>query len=193
MHRSLTLFVVILLITSCTQTPTQPNAIDLKKNQIPPPQQWEITAKLGIRVPDQSGSVSLTWQQLDTSYRIRVQGPLGQGSGIIYGNADRVVIKRPGKPLLSSSNAAGLIRETFGWEFPLNELKFWIRGMPTPNTVITSEKQNASGLLENLQQARWSMEYSRYQKVDQWFLPGKIVAQQGETRLTMIIRKWAIL
>lgn len=193
MHHFFIFFITIVFLAGCAQSPPQPSTIELQGNQTPPPKQWEITAKLGIKVPTQSGSVSLTWQQLDTSYRIRVQGPLGQGSGIIYGNAERVVIKRPGKPLLSSSDATGLIRETFGWDFPLHDLKFWIRGIPTPNAEITSEKQTPTGLLENLQQAQWSMEYSRYKKVDEWLLPGKIVAQQGETRLTMIIRKWTIL
>jgi len=183
----------ILVFVGCSQTPTQTHTPEKSVNQIPPPKQWGITAKLGIKVPDQSGSVSLTWKQLDTSYRIRVQGPLGQGSGIIYGNAERIVIKRPGKPLLTSSDASTLIKETFGWHFPLNDLKFWIRGIPTPNTQITAKKQNASGQLDSLQQTQWSIEYSRYQMVDQWLFPGKIIAQKGDTQLTMIIRKWEIL
>jgi len=187
--------IATLLLAGCSQLPTQHDtstAVDKEATQAPP-EQWKITAKLGIKVPQQSGSVTLIWQQMDTSYRIRVQGPLGQGNAMIYGNEDRIVISRPGKPLLTSDNANALIKNTFGWSFPLNELRFWIRGLPDPSSDITLKKQSATGTLEQLNQSSWLIDYSRYQTVNQWQFPSKIVAQKEETRLTMIIRQWELL
>ncbi|MFT6389953.1 MAG: outer membrane lipoprotein LolB [Cellvibrionaceae bacterium] len=187
--------IATLLLAGCTQLTTQPEInTQIDKTALPaPPEQWKITAKLGVKVPQQSGSVTLIWEQMDTSYRIRVQGPLGQGNAMIYGNEDRIVIKRLGKPLLTSDNANALIKNTFGWSFPLDELRFWIRGLPNPNSAITSKKQNASGTLEQLNQSNWVINYSRHQKVGQWEFPSKIVAQKEESRLTMIIRQWELL
>jgi len=187
--------IATLLLAGCSQLPTQHDtstAVDKEATQAPP-EQWKITAKLGIKVPQQSGSVTLIWQQMDTSYRIRVQGPLGQGNAMIYGNEDRIVISRPGKPLLTSDNANALIKNTFGWSFPLNELRFWIRGLPDPSSDITLKKQSTTGTLEQLNQSSWLIDYSRYQTVNQWQFPSKIVAQKEETRLTMIIRQWELL
>lgn len=185
-----------LSIAGCSQFASQP-APPLTDSQVnvltPPPEQWKINAKLGIKVPEQSGSVSLQWEQWANSYRIQVQAPLGQGSAVIYGNPDNIVIKRPGKPTLSSNNANTLIQEAFGWNFPLNQLKFWIRGLPNPELTIDLQQQNASGTLDKLEQSEWEIVYSRHQLVEQWQVPGKIVARQGNTRLTMIIRQWEFL
>ncbi|MGH1485338.1 MAG: lipoprotein insertase outer membrane protein LolB [Cellvibrionaceae bacterium] len=187
-----TLFIgVLLLLASCSRNPivdTPPLVTSLETL----PQTWLIKAKLGIRTAEDSGSVTLDWQQTDTNYVIKVQGPLGQGNATISGNESHIVIEQPGKQTLYSNNANSLIRDTFGWSLPIHDFKFWVRGIANPDNPIQSADYNPTGVLNSLQQSKWTLQYSRYKPVSQWLLPGRIKAKQDNSQLTLIIREWQL-
>lgn len=182
--------VCFFLLKACSQSPD----INRPASQIyaPPPTHWEIKAKLGIRSEDDSGSVTLSWQQGNQRYKIQMQASLGQGNATIYGDNDSIMIERPGKPTLFSSDATELIKDTFGWPLPMSSLRYWILGIANPELPIQGQQHDSNGGLVNLEQSDWHLSYSRYQQIGQWQLPGKIRAKREETQLTLIIREWAI-
>ncbi len=183
----------LFILSACSLAPSKPNeVVPHTQSSQPIPENWRLSAKLGIRAPDQNGSVSLTWEQLGPAYQVQVQAPLGQGSAVIYGRDKEVVIERPGKPSITATDNEYLLKDTLGWSFPLNDLKFWVRGIANPDTATQSLQQNPTGTLDELQQSQWTISYSRYQQNGQWLLPGKIVAQKDDTRLTLIIRQWQL-
>lgn len=175
----------VILLSSCAQLPSDP--LPFNKDI---PEAWQITAKLGINSPEQSGSVTLQWQQRDDAYHIRVQGPLGQGGAIIIGNDQGVIIERANEPRVKASNPEALMHETFGWALPLTSLRYWVRGLPHPEKAIIQSQRNANGSLAFLEQSGWRIGYSRYSLAENWLVPGKMITQIGETRLTLLIRDW---
>ncbi len=191
-RRSFLLCLLALLLINCSQTPS----VDYPPPSLstaPPPAQWSIKAKLGIRTAEDSGSVTLDWQQTDSDFSIKIQGPLGQGNATISGNEAYVLIEQPGKPPLQSTDAATLIKETFGWSLPIDNFKFWVRGIANPESPIHSVNYGPTGTLSTLEQSQWVLDYSRYKIIERWQLPGRIRAKQAETQLTLIIREWQLL
>jgi outer membrane lipoprotein LolB len=189
--RALLISLLLMLLVGCSQTPS----ITTKTNKplLSAPEQWSLKAKLGIRNENESGSVTLDWQQTDLGYTINIQGPLGQGNATINGNDDFIVIEQAGKSPLYSNDASALIKATFGWQIPINDLKFWLRGIANSEQPVDSATYDASGALTSLEQSRWILNYSGYQTVNQWQLPSKIRATQDSTQLTLIIRAWQLL
>jgi outer membrane lipoprotein LolB len=149
---------------------------------------------LGVRSPSDSGSASLRWQQAPNSFFIYLSGPLGQKRMEIEGNTTQVELRQNGQPPLRAKSAEALIRKASGWKMPVNQLSYWVRGIPAPGARITRLEQNEQGLISLMQQAGWTLGYSNYQDQtlnDQTLaLPGKITAEQGDIRLTLIIRTW---
>src|SRR5262245_57061645 len=65
---------------------------------------WQISGKVGIRAPKDSGSGTLFWLQRQDYYDIRLSGPLGRGAARLTG--------RPGKIELEVANQGRYQAET---------------------------------------------------------------------------------
>lgn len=183
------LLLASLFISACSQQATRPTPVTLQTGTAIP-DVWNITAKLGIRNGDDSGSVTLYWQQQQNQYQIRIAGPLGQGNGLLSGNEDTIVIERPSKKTLYSNKPAQLIKDTFGWDLPVQDLNYWVRGLSSPFLEAAEQNYNASGVLSGLNQSDWSLRYTRYRTTDSWLMPQRIHAEKGELMLTLVIKTW---
>lgn len=196
--------ICLLLLSACSSAPTK-QEIDYTANKeayLAIPNIWTIQAKLGIKSEDDSGSVTLNWQQREEHYDIQISGPLGQGNAKLSGNNQFIRIEQPGKDTIYSNNPRELIEQTFGWDLPLQHLPYWIRGAQNPNTktgtnskqidqdALAITKNNKQGLLSGLSQFGWELEYSRYKLQQQRIAPHKIRAKKSGTTLTLIIKQW---
>lgn len=182
------------LLGGCASTPSNLGKIADWQNyqqRLQQQEHWQLNAKLGVRSPSDSGSAYLNWQQHGDNYNIHLSGPLGQGSVHIDGSAERVTLNRAGEPELSATTADALLQQTLGWSAPIAQLKYWVRGLPAPDKA-SQQEHNAQGALASLQQSGWTLIYSRYSAVDGFLLPGKITASQGDLKLTLIIKHWAL-
>jgi outer membrane lipoprotein LolB len=184
------LLLASLLLSACSQQPTKtPNHI--KQSIVAIPEDWNITAKLGVRSSDDSGSVTLQWQQRQANYHIRISGPLGQGSGVLSGNPEFITITQANKDPIYSTDPTDLIANAFGWAFPLDHLNYWVRGIASPLLAAGESTLNPSGTLATLTQSDWSLDYSRYKPSGPWLMPHRIRASNNDVVLTLVIRQWA--
>lgn len=193
------LIFIALLLSACTPQPTKPE-VTPPQSLSAIPEHWNINAKLGIRNSEQSGSVTLKWQQQINDYHIRISGPLGQGSGLLTGNQHNIRITQGNKAPLYSDDPTSLIKTTFGWDLPLDHLPYWVRGLASP--LLSSGQQSYTPLppeladtsqartLATLTQSGWHIEYSRFKRVDQWLMPHRIRAKKQDVVLTLIVKQW---
>lgn len=198
MLRLLCLSILLIFFAGCAHTPnlTPPPNLQAHLAQVEQIQHWQINGKLGIRSTQESGTATIKWQQTPESFFINLSGPLGQKRIEIEGTPQQVELRQNGQPPLKANNAESLIKKVAGWHLPISQLTYWIRGIPAPNLRITRLEQNNLGLISLIQQADWIIAYSNYQ--DQHLngqtlvLPGKIIAEYKDIRLTLIIRNWEI-
>ncbi len=164
---------------------------------------WQAQGKLGIRMPDHSGSAYFNWQQQAEQFAILLNGPLGQGATWIRGDDRRVSMEQSGQPAIEAETPEALMLDTLGWWLPVSELYYWVKGIPAPNSPILDEQHNDDGTLKLLSQNGWQLSYTRYQQLEGWHLPAKVVAQYrpGTTaghddseniQLTFIIKDWQL-
>lgn len=179
------------LLNGCSQYTTQQPIIGSLSDK-PLPEQWQIKGKLGVRSDNGNGSLSVNWQQSQDDYIIYTQAALGQGATTLRGDSSSLVISAAGKAPVTSFNPNQLIADTFGWQIPITDLKYWARGIPNPEQPNATASYDKAGNLIELQQYGWSLSFSRYQLIQGWALPGKIRAIQGNTTLTLIIREWVM-
>jgi outer membrane lipoprotein LolB len=200
--RYMSVLILTILLSACGSYSTKKGsdfALD-KDAYLNIPDTWTIHAKLGIKSGEDSGSVTLNWQQEDGRYDIQLRGPLGQGNAKLSGSSQKIRIEQPGKETLYSSKPKALVQQTFGWDLPIQHLPYWIRGVQSPysethkalnNThSIASIQYNAAGLLSTLSQFGWALEYSRYKPQQQRLAPHKIRANRNGVTLTLIIKQW---
>lgn len=191
------LCVTLALLGGCATAPLRPiENWDSYQARLAQLDSWQLNGKLGVRLQPSDtaqktgGSASIDWRQHPQDYAIRLSGPLGQGTTWIKGNAQGVRLEQVGQPPLTAETPEQLVQQSLGWQLPISELFYWVRGIPAPRTPIDAQVKAPSGSLEQLQQSGWQLAFSRYNAVGPWQLPGKIVAEREGVRLTLVIRNW---
>lgn len=159
---------------------------------------WQVQGKLGVRTPTDSGSVTFNWKQLPEQFAIYLHGPLGQGTVWIRGTAQQVSLEQTGQDTLYAPTPELLMYDAMGWWLPVSDLHYWIKGIPAPDKPVTRQQHHDDGTLQSLQQNGWQLDYSGYQSLAGWYLPGKVVAQyhspnqRSDIRLTFILKDWQL-
>ncbi len=154
--------------------------------------QWQVQGKLGVRLPDNSGSVYFNWKQRPKDFAIHLSGPLGQGTTWIRGNDRHVSLEQPNQPTILAKTPEELMQKGLGWWLPISELYYWVRGISAPQSTPTKQVHYDDGSLKQLEQDGWQLEYSRYKSVSGWSLPSKVIARQQDIKLTFIIKNWKL-
>lgn len=126
---------------------------------------WHLQGKLGVRTAEEATNASVNWRQHLDAYEIRLSGPFGQGVTVIRGDKHAVSIQQSGQPTLNADDPEQLLEQRLGWQFPLSQVYYWIRGMPAPQLRVQSQDVH-NGLLMALHQGEWQLQFDRYQTVE---------------------------
>ena len=196
--RPLITLVLLALIAGCARQPRQPpepiDSWEQHRRAAEQLESWQISGKLGVRLPDDNASARLRWRQENEQFRIDLSGPLGQGRMVIRGDGHSVRLIQTGSEPLEAASADELVWQATGWLFPASDLIYWVRGIAAPGGDYRVVEYTPEGLLKTLEQDGWIIYLSRYQRSEQLAtdipLPGQLIAEQQDTRLTLIIHQW---
>jgi outer membrane lipoprotein LolB len=185
-HTNLLLLAIVFLtiLSGCTSTPTAPDK--------PLPhllKAWEIQGKIGYRSSQGNGSALLYWRQKNSLYHLNLSGPFGSGNVNINGDLTQAFISEGQDH--ARSVEVGTLSQTLGFDVPLEQLQYWIQGRTAPHNPVT-KLTNKHNKTESFEQNGWSVSYRRYSSVKGRDLPTKIVIEQDQAKLTLIIKSWTI-
>ena len=156
-------------------------------------QDWRATGKVSVKVDGDNTSANLNWLQSQDIYAVRLTGPFGQGGADIFGDSNSVRIEVAGEEPVSSSNPEGLMTEYFGWSLPLDNIHWWLKGVPAPNTKhqIISQLDQAPGLgrVSEFEQNGWLVSYTQFHTESPYF-PRKIRISRDQVSSLMVIKDW---
>lgn len=148
---------------------------------------WALQGKIGIRTADDSASAGVSWKQQQDRFNITLAGPFGQGA-TISGSRRDATLEVSGQQPISAGSPEELLAYQFGWEFPVQAARYWVKGAPAPESSYQA-KFNSQGLAE-LDQNGWHIQYRNYVDNGQLKLPTKVVLTRDELKLTLLVRNW---
>ena len=193
------LFVLLFagLLTACSQTKpvTQPDKAWLQhRNAVLQLNKWTISGRVGVYTEDEAWPGDLIWKQNQKKYDLRIIAPLGAGNLHIFTANGGVILESSSNPRpYFSPDAESLLKQQFGWILPLDNLRYWVRGIPHPISPVSGVMEfDGQGHLQTLNQSGWKVSFARYKKVGPYQLPGKILLEQQERSVKIIIRRWML-
>jgi len=195
--RTLLISSALILLAGCAgftskesvQGQGNPAAWEAHKQQIGGIDGWQISGKIGIRAPSDSGSATLFWLQRQDYFDIRLAGPLAVGSARISGRTNDVVLDLSTQGSFTSNSAEDLLEKGLGWRLPLTQLFWWVRGLPAPESLSQVSLDNDSQL-NRLEQDGWQIQYLSYIEQDGYSLPERIKLQGQDLQVTLVIKDW---
>jgi outer membrane lipoprotein LolB len=150
--------------------------------------QWDVEGKLAVYTNDKNNSGLLTWRQRSGYFDLLINGPIGSGQLYIEGTPGLVMATSSTDKLVADSVEA-LFKQTFDWEFPMEELRYWVRGIPHPDTAAKMT-YNAEGEASTIEQSGWKVKYHSYSNVTGLPMPKKIEVVGADIRLVLVLKSW---
>ncbi|MDL0430628.1 lipoprotein insertase outer membrane protein LolB [Marinobacter sp. TBZ242] len=172
------------------QPPASWNEYRARLNQF---QQWELTGKLAVRQPSDSGTAVINyWNQNQEAYELALSSSfLGMGRTTIEGMPGFVELTLPDGEQYQSGNPEALIEAATGWQLPINSLTWWIRGLPGPDGDYRLFFDDQDRLAV-IRQKGWEIRYDRWQAFIEGYpsLPARVTAVKGEKRVRLAVTSW---
>ena len=88
-----------------------------------------------------------------------------------------------------SADVLSMLQERLGFELPMDDLRFWLLGVPNPDAAFELER-NGQDRAQQLVQAGWTLNYDRYVRVNGDLLPSRIVLRRDEVRVRIAVDRW---
>lgn len=150
---------------------------------------WQISGKVGIRAPKDSGSGTLFWLQRRDYYDIRLSGPLGRGAARLTGRPGDIQLEVANQGRYQASSPEALLQEQLGLNLPVSHLLWWIRGLPAPDSKSRLTLDSDSHLAQ-LNQDGWRVDYLSYAEQNGYWLPQRLKLDGHDLQVTLVIKDW---
>lgn len=194
--RAITTFLLPLILAACATSPRMDAPINddwaQRLEVLEALTLWEFTGRIGVRDDRESHSSRIRWQQRGDDYVINLWGTLNAGATEITGEPGRVVLQQEGKDPLTADTPEQLVYEQLGYELPVAQLSYWIKGIPAPG-ASSEPAFDIDNRLISLQQSGWQVEYLGYTNYQTESLPTRIRIQKSPLRLDFVRLDWTLL
>jgi outer membrane lipoprotein LolB len=203
--RSLTAALIISLVVSGCQSF---NARSHSRSQQPPAEasdlaaaklhalklaqfaRWRAKGKIKITVNGEPHSASFEWQQFNKNYAINFFGPLGYGNSWLRRTSKGVTFESPEQRPRWAVSAEQLMQQALGWQAPISELQYWIKGQPAPDALLDEIALIDQGAYSALTQQGWTLEFSRHLHFNDVWLPQRLEAKRDSLTVLIVIKSW---
>jgi outer membrane lipoprotein LolB len=189
-YRTLYILAFTALVSACSTRPTGPIT--------PPPEsvsaisKWETSGRVGIRTQNDAVSGNFNWQKDAKTFDLSIVGPFGQGATNLNQSANGKVTLSYEDKVITGNDPATLLQKELGWEFPVKQVTYWIRGLAAPTSAAKITKDSDDQLPDKIEQDGWLITYSNFTKVDGLSLPQKMQVSNPPFRVNLIINQWII-
>lgn len=155
--------------------------------------QWQLNGKLAVKQPSDSGTAVINqWRQHGERYDLSLSSSfLGMGTTRLKGVPGFIELTLPNGDTYRSSEPESLVAAATGWNLPIDNLTWWIRGLPAPDgdfRLLFDETNHLAILKQN----GWEIRYDRWQGFidDLPPLPARITALKDDKRVRVVISDW---
>ncbi|GAB2513765.1 lipoprotein insertase outer membrane protein LolB [Pseudoxanthomonas sangjuensis] len=205
--------VLALLLSACaTQAVRQPAPpVDVaaaearqaeRENALYDANRWGFVGRIAVSNGRQGGNGRIEWVNDDEFLTVDVSAPITRQTWrLTAGENDSACIEGLEGGRRCGGDAAGLLRETTGWEIPFRGAYYWLRALRIPHEPPTGMAvEPATNLryderlrLVHLEQGGWAIDY-------QWpdraattpELPSRIDAVKGQAKIKLLVEQWVL-
>jgi len=179
-------YVAVLAACATTRQASVPAAWAQRMDHLQRSDAWQLEGRAAVAVGAQGWQASLNWRQLGpAASEVHLAGPFGVGALVLTETPDGVSLN--GAP--PSDAVAVQLRERLGFELPLNDLRYWLLGVPDPGASFDVSR-NDQDRARQLSQSGWTVDYDRYLPVGGDWLPGHLVLSREGVRVRIAIDHW---
>lgn len=200
---SLQLVFLSALLISCSNTSTKAPvkkpadkkaAWEQRQAKFNTMKEWRLQGKVSIRRQSNNWPFNISWlQRGGDDYEMNIKHPL-TGSVVVYLKSDSngVMMKAQDGKVYRDTNAESLLQRQLNVSLPLDGLKYWVRGIPSPDEDAAKASLDDYGRPLTLLQAGWKVDYNTYKANGTYAFPEKIALTHAADgiRIKVVAKDW---
>ena len=161
-----------------------------QRDQLQELDSWELRGRVNVRYDNESHTPRINWLQQNVEYHIRLWGTFNAGNTLIVGRPGYVSLENDGETVDASSPEELILRQ-MGYELPISQLNYWIKGLPSPDSGFRLSF-NELNQLTTIEQADWTINLSDMRQYGQVSLPRRVelTRPRNDIRLRFIGLNW---
>ena len=151
---------------------------------------FELKGRVAVAAGGEGFNANLHWTQDGARSFVSLQGPLGVGGAQVTADgADLSLVTSRGERLDSQAAHAALAAR-LGFDPPLAALRYWVLGVPDPQSPATEALDAQTQRLSGLTQAGWHIDYTAYGAAGTDSLPTRLTLQRDTVRVRLLVDAW---
>jgi len=147
--------------------------------------QWSFSGRIAIVAAKESWTANIEWHHSKKADTLTLSGVLGQGRIVIIVTGNAVILDRGDGKIWQSDNINTFIEQQLGTMIPVKSLSYWVLGLTNPDKRFVT-------LADGFEQEHWIIQYLQMQQSNKKWMPRKLKAMRGKTRLKLIIDNWTL-
>ena len=151
---------------------------------------WYVSGAFSITQNNKQTIASYKWwQRAKQSYTLQIFGPLSLGLVTVRSTPGSVALQQ-GKKTTTATSASDLLKQQLGWDFPVQNLFYWARGLKVPGASY-QQGFDKFGHLISVRQGSWQIKFSAYKtfagNID---LPQRLLLSASGVRIKLVLKNW---
>ncbi len=181
------------LVAGCATVPRVPRPAvpwDARVETLQHADAWRMQGRAAVAYGDEGWQATLDWQQAGAASDLKLTGPFGLGGLEIRRDADGVTVNA-GHAGTADTGGATIddLQARLGFELPLDDLKYWLLGVPNP-AAASAVTRNEADRAASLTQSGWRVLYERYSASGADYLPARLVLTRDRVRVRIVVDHW---
>ena len=151
---------------------------------------WSFKGRAAVQRGNEGWSATLHWDQHEDAYRLRIIAPLGRGTYEVLKSDGQVSLIDPGNNVFEAPTPEQLLTENIGWNLPISDIEYWVRGLTAPGSQPTQLDLDEGGLIKDLAVRGWRVSVLEYKWQDGLAMPRKLFMNYGDMKMRLVIASW---
>jgi outer membrane lipoprotein LolB len=176
--KRLLLFLPVLVLAGCVTPPALTGAAlqarwQERQEILDRIDRWDLHGRIAVRAGDRGWQAALRWVRDGSSQHLSLHGPVGSSSVVVEQDASGARLRDSRGHDVRDSDTGRLLQRVTGWRIPVDELRYWVRGLEAPGSG-ERPRLDGQGRLQSVHQDGWTVRFLSYGTYDGLQLPEKI-------------------
>jgi outer membrane lipoprotein LolB len=155
--------------------------------------QWDLTAKFSVSTKDGTESGSIRWILNPNEERLDVLSPTGSVVAQLTMTESEARLKTDDRETVAK-NADTLFKDVMDISLPVNALRYWVRGLGTPDLPLESVEKDGEGRITQLSQDGWQLAYNGSISIEsgshRFEVPRRLTATRDDIEIRWASTEW---